>query len=91
MGELRHRLWVPAVHRDLTGGSEIVEVLGTDVGSALDAADALYPGLQARLVEDGRLRPGVVVAVDGEVSPQGLRRRLDRPSEIHFVRAEAGG
>jgi molybdopterin converting factor small subunit len=91
MGELRHRLWVPAVHRDLTGGSEIVEVSGTDVGSALDAADALYPGLQARLVEEGRLRPGVVVAVDGEVSPQGLRRRLDRPSEIHFVRAAAGG
>jgi hypothetical protein len=91
MSELRHRLWVPAIHRDLTGGCEIVEVEGSDVGSALDAADALCPGLQACLVEDGRLRPGIVVAVDGEVSPQGLRRRLEQPSEIHFVRAAAGG
>ncbi len=91
MSELRHRLWVPAIHRDLTGGNEIVEVSGTDVGSALDAAEIIYPGLQARLVEDGRLRPGIVVAVDGDVKPQGLRCRLDRPSEIHFVRAAAGG
>lgn len=91
MSELRHRLWVPAVHRDLTGGLEVVEVSGADVGSALNASDALYPGLRARLVEDGRLRPGIVVAVDGEVSPQGLRRRLERASEIHFVRAAAGG
>jgi hypothetical protein len=53
--------------------------------------DARYPGLWERLVEGERLRPGVVVAVNGDVSPLGLRRRLDEPSEIHLVRAAAGG
>jgi sulfur-carrier protein len=91
MSELRHRVWVPAIHRDLTGGCEVIEVAGTDVNSVLDAVEALYPGLRGRLVENGRLRPGIVVAVDGDVSPQGLRRRLDHASEIHFVRAAAGG
>lgn len=91
MRELRHRLWVPAVHRDLTGGLEVIEVCGTDVGGALAAADAVYPGLRARLVADDRLRPGIVAAVNGEVSPRGLRQRLAQGSEIHFVRAAAGG
>lgn len=91
MSELRHQVWVPAVHRDLTGGLEVVEAAGDDVRSVLAAVDARYPGLWDRLVEGERLRPGVVVAVNGDVSPLGLRRRLDEPSEIHLVRAAAGG
>ena len=91
MSELRHQVWVPAVHRDLTGGLEVVEAAGDDVRSVLAAVDARYPGLWDRLVEGERLRPGVVVAVNGDVSPLGIRRRLDAPSEIHLVRAAAGG
>jgi sulfur carrier protein ThiS len=89
--EVQHQLWVPAPHRDLTGGREVIEAAGADVAGVLAAADAAYPGLLARLTQDGRLRPGIVVAVNGEVSPQGLRRRLEGPSEIHFVRPAAGG
>jgi hypothetical protein len=92
--DLCHRLWVPAIHRDLTGGHEVIEVLavpGADIAGVISAADVLYCGLKARLVEDGRLRPGIVVAVDGEIVQRGLRTRLERASEIHFVRAAAGG
>lgn len=88
---MQHQLWIPALHRDLTGGCEVIEAAGADVAGALATADARYPGLLARLTEDGRLRPGIVVAVNGEISPQGLRRRLEGPSEIHFVRSAAGG
>ena len=91
MAELRHSLWVPAVHRDLTGGQEVIEAGGGDVRSVLAAADAQFPGLWARLVEGDRLRPGIVVAVNGDVSPLGLRQRLDGVCEIHILRAAAGG
>ena len=91
MGELRHRVWVPAVHRDLTGGTEVVEAAGGDVRSVLLALEARFPGLWGRLVEGDRLRPGIVVAVNGDVSPLGLRQRLDGASEIHILRAAAGG
>jgi molybdopterin converting factor small subunit len=91
MTEPRHRLFIPAPHRDLTGGEEVIEVQGPDVAAALGAAEARFPGLRARLVEHGRLRPGIVVAVNGAVTPQALRHRLTAPSEIHFVRAAAGG
>ncbi len=92
--DLCHRLWIPAIHRDLTAGREVIEVRvpqGADVGGVILAAEVLCPGLEARLVEDGRLRRGIVVAIDGEVTPRGLRTRLERASEIHFVRAAAGG
>jgi hypothetical protein len=88
---MQHSLWVPAIHRALTGGVEVIAVGGADVGSALAAADAAYPGLWACFVEGGQLRRGIAVAVNGDISPQGLRRALERPSEIHFVRAAAGG
>jgi sulfur-carrier protein len=91
MAKLRHRVWVPAVHRDLTGGKEVVEAAGGDVRSVLQALEAEFPGLWGRLVEGDRLRPGIVVAVNGNVSPLGLRQRLDGASEIHILRAAAGG
>ena len=91
MAELRHRVWVPAVHRDLTGGQEVIEAAGGDVRSVLAGAEAQFPGLWGRLVDGERLRPGIVVAVNGDVSPLGLRQRLDRASEIHILRAAAGG
>ena len=91
MGELRHEVWVPAVHRDLTGGAEVVEAAGADVRSVLLALEAQFPGLWRRLVEGDKLRPGIVVAVNGDVIPLGLRQRLNGESEIHILRAAAGG
>lgn len=91
MGELQHRVWVPAVHRDLTGGQEVVEAAGDNVRSVLQALEVQFPGLWERLIEGDRLRSGIVVAVNGDVSPLGLRQRLDGASEIHILRAAAGG
>ena len=69
----------------------MIEAAGGDVRSMLLALDAEFPGLWGRLVEGDRLRPGIVVAVNGEVSPLGLRQRLDTASEIYILRAAAGG
>lgn len=84
-------VWVPGLLRDMTGGLDRVEVPGETVGEIIDALDAKYPGMKARLVEDDRLRPAVAVAVDGEISSLKLRKKLRADSQVHFLPAISGG
>jgi molybdopterin converting factor small subunit len=86
-----HNVWIPALHRDLTDGQETVTAQGETVGEVVAALQAHYPGIEARLCEDGRLRPHIAVAINGEVTRRGLRERLTAPSEIHFIPALSGG
>jgi glycerol kinase len=63
------------------------------VREAIDALDAQYPGLKARLVdlEENRLRRNIALVVDGVSSREGLRQKLAENSEVHFVPAISGG
>jgi molybdopterin synthase sulfur carrier subunit len=84
-------VWIPALMRDLTGGKERVTVEGDTVRQVIDGLDRLYPGLRQRLCEEDRLREGMMVVVDGVVSRQKLRQRLNPASEVHFLPAISGG
>jgi len=77
--------------RELTDGLEQVTVPGEKVRQLVDALDARYPGTKARLVEDGALRRGIVLTVDGVANRQGLRAEVKPDSEVHFVPAIGGG
>ena len=87
----KHTVFIPSLHRDLTGGKDIIEVAGATVREVVKALDALYPGMEARLCDDGELNPHMAVSVDSEVSYRGLRQKLPEPSEIHFIPAVGGG
>ncbi len=84
-------VWIPPLMRGLAGGRESVTVPGDTVGEVVDSLDKVYPGMKVRLCADGRLRPGLAVAVDGEVSPRGLRQAVEEESEVHFLPRTAGG
>ena len=77
--------------RSLTEGKSQVEVEGSTVRELVDALDVRYPGVAARIVEEGRIRPGLSVAVDGVVGNKGLREPVGPDSEVHFVPAMTGG
>ena len=77
--------------QDLTGGKEQVQTLGQTVRDLINQLEQEFPGLEKRLCEGNRLRSGVAVSVDGVISPDGLRTRLDSSSEIHFLPAISGG
>ena len=77
--------------RDLTGGQERLTAPGEKVRELIDALDTRYPGLKARLVDEGELRLGIVLTVDGVTNRQGLRARVRPDSEVHFVPAIGGG
>lgn len=84
-------VWIPALLQDLTGGHERVRVAGDTVRQVIDGLEAAFPGIKARLVDGDRLRPGLAVVVDGEVSRLRLRHHLTEISEVHFLPAISGG
>lgn len=88
---MEHEVWIPALHRDLTEGAEVVKVSGETVGELIENLDARFPGLAARLTDNGRIRPYISVAINGTISHRGLHQKLREPSEIHFVPSLGGG
>jgi molybdopterin synthase sulfur carrier subunit len=82
---------IPTLLRTLTGGRASVEVEGTSVRQVIDNLEQAWPGLRDRLLEDGKLRPNISVAVDGEVTPMGLIEEVGPGSEVHFIAAIKGG
>ena len=84
-------VFIPALLQSLTGGRTAVEVDGGSVSEVIDHLEQAWPGIRERLVEQGRLRPNISVAVDGEISPMGLLETVAPGSEVHFVAAIKGG
>jgi molybdopterin synthase sulfur carrier subunit len=84
-------VYIPPPLQGLTGGRSSVEVEGGTVREIIDNLDQAWPGIRERLVDEGRLRPNISVAVDGEVSPLGLLEHVAPSSEVHFVTAISGG
>jgi molybdopterin converting factor small subunit len=88
---MEHEVWIPALHRDLTEGAEIVKIGGETVGELIANLDTRYPGIAARLLDNGRIRPYISVAINGTITHRGLHQKLREPSEVHFVPALGGG
>ena len=55
--------------------------------------EASHPGIRARLVneDDDRIKTEIAVAVDGEITREGLRKKVGASSEVHFLPAIGGG
>jgi molybdopterin synthase sulfur carrier subunit len=77
--------------RDLTQGQEILHAVGITVRQIIDSLDREYPGIKDRLCVAGGLRPGIAVAVNGQLAPLGLLQAVPEGSEVHFLPAVSGG
>jgi molybdopterin converting factor small subunit len=84
-------VWIPSLLRPLTAGRETLEVAGATVGEVVADLDARFPGLRARLCDGDRLKPGITVAVDGQMARAGLAEPVGAASEVHFVPSISGG
>ena len=84
-------VWIPSLLQSLTDGVDKIEVSGTTIGEIIDNLEARFPGVKDRLVQDGELRPHIAVAIDGDVTPEGLEQDVQESSEIHFIPALSGG
>ena len=77
--------------QELSSGEQRVNVQGNNIRQVIDNLDAVYPGFKDRLVEDGRVKPNISVAIDGEITPLGMLEKVREDSEVHFLPALGGG
>ena len=82
---------VPATLRDLCAGASKLDLPAATIGDLLRALDARCPGFYERVVENGRVRPELRFASNGEVLPLALHDAIDPATEIAIVPAMAGG
>ena len=85
---------IPGPLRRLSNGEITVEVGASDLGSAIEALDARYPGFKDRLLDDrGELRQFVNVYLNDEDVRlgSGLKAHVSDQDEISIVPAVAGG
>ncbi|QDV49398.1 MoaD/ThiS family protein [Gimesia fumaroli] len=85
------RLFIPPSLRPFCEGEEEVNVEGATVLEAVQSLDQQYPGVMERLCPEGKLRAGIAVTVDQNVTPRGLAQKVSSDSEIHFLPAIGGG
>mgnify|MGYP002622960870 CR=1 FL=1 len=84
-------VFIPPSLRKLTGNQERIEVAALSVRDAIAELEDRYPGVGPRLCADGAIKPGLSVAVDGNISSLGLLQKLKPDSELHFLPAIGGG
>jgi len=84
-------VWIPVTLRHLTGGQDKIESSAGNIRQVIEELEASFPGIKARLSDGAALRPGVAVAVDGQVANLGLLQPVKPQSEVHFVMAIGGG
>jgi molybdopterin converting factor small subunit len=85
---------IPTILRTYTGGAAEVSVEGASLAGVVDALEASYPGLRARVLDDsGKLRRFVNVYVnDDDVRfAEGLATETKDGSTVSIIPAVAGG
>ena len=85
------RVFIPPLLKPLTAGEEIVEVEAKNVRQVIEELENRFPGIREKLCEEDELKPGLTVAVDGNVSSLGLLQKVSDDSEVHFLPAIGGG
>lgn len=85
------RVFIPPLLKPLTAGEEIVEVKAKNVRQVIDELENRFPGMREKLCDEDELKPGLTVAVDGNVSSIGLLQKVSDDSEVHFLPAIGGG
>ncbi|GDY09822.1 MAG: hypothetical protein DWI21_07030 [Planctomycetota bacterium] len=85
------RVFIPPLLRTLTGGRDIIDVAGQTVAEILVELDRQFPGIQSRLVEGDRLKPGLSVGIGTKVAARGLSSKVGPDDEVHFLPAIGGG
>ena len=84
-------VFIPSLMQKLSDGKSRVEVEGSSVRQVVNNLEAQYPGFMERLVEDGRIKGNISVAIDGEITPLGMLEKVGEDSEVHFLPAIGGG
>lgn len=84
---------VPSALRTLTGGASDIDVAAGTVRDALAELDKKHPGIAAKVLDGGNVKPFIRIFVGSEDigALSGLDTKLGERDEIAIVPAIAGG
>lgn len=74
----------------LAGGANTVDAAGATLRAVLEDVARQHPDLRGRIVEDGAIRPDVMIALDGD-EVRDLNAPVAAASEVQVLPAIAGG
>jgi molybdopterin converting factor small subunit len=83
-------VFIPTMLQHLTAGTTQVRVEGKTVRDLVNSLEGRFPGIREHLLQEGDLRPDLVVAIDGEMALD-LTERISEDSEVHFIPPISGG
>jgi molybdopterin synthase sulfur carrier subunit len=82
---------IPQPMQVYTRDREVVQGQGKNVRALLNDLEQHYPGLKAALLNGEKLKPGIAIMLDGEISQFGLLQPVNPDSEVVFIPAIGGG
>jgi hypothetical protein len=82
--------FIPTALRRFTGNVARVDVSPGNLLGVIEELERRFPGIREALIEDDRLRPGVLASIDGDETAS-LLAPAGEASEVHFVIAISGG
>ncbi|MGW4535096.1 MoaD/ThiS family protein [Nocardia sp. NPDC004340] len=84
---------IPTIMRPITKGEKRVQAQGATLAAVIADLEANYPGLAAKLLEDGKLKRYVNVYVDDEDVrfTGGLDAEVPEGGSVTILPAVAGG
>ncbi|MEX2032535.1 MAG: MoaD/ThiS family protein [Dehalococcoidia bacterium] len=82
---------IPAHWREHTNGRATVEVPGRSLGVLISALAAEYPGMRTVLLDEGALRGEIAVAINSEITENGVLEPVEDTDEVFLIPAIAGG
>jgi molybdopterin synthase sulfur carrier subunit len=84
-------VFIPSLLRGYSGGRARIPVTGSTLRQVFDDLERQCPGIRARIVADGRIRPEISISVDNELVDTGLLFPVSETSEVYLLPAISGG
>lgn len=85
------KVWIPSPLRPLCDGVTSLEVPGATLREVFEALDERCPGFMGRVIDDGRVRPELAIAIDGEARTFALFQELRADADVAIIPAISGG
>ncbi|MGW4353686.1 MoaD/ThiS family protein [Nocardia sp. NPDC004582] len=84
---------IPTIMRPITKGEKRVQAQGATLAAVIADLEANYPGMAAKLLEDGKLKRYVNIYVDDEDVrfTGGLETEVSEGGSVTILPAVAGG
>ena len=82
---------IPAHMQHATNGEVSIEIPGEKLGQVIDLLIQKNPQLGEEILINGSIRSDLAIAIDSEITENGLLEKVGENSQIFFIPALGGG